>query len=130
MFYATEMPYTQGVAISVLLRGTERKESYADVGFKCDAGGKSRSCVGNSAGDSESLSQCNRSQSPLISRAKPQACLLTRAATEILQVRLALFAFFALGLADDERAAADILGFIKFLVSFCQCISPSRGKLK
>ena len=44
------------------------------------------------------------------------AGLLARAALRVLQLRLPHLDLLAFGLADDESAAAQILGFIQFIV--------------
>ena len=51
-----------------------------------------------------------------------RAPLLPRPAFRILQLRLPHFDFLPLGLADDESAAAEVFGFIQFVVR--QKLSP------
>jgi hypothetical protein len=68
--------------------------------------------VGDSAGDSESVPEGNRHHPP---RRIIQS-LLARPALRVLQLRLAHLHLLALRLADDKRAAADVLGFIQLVL--------------
>jgi hypothetical protein len=50
-----------------------------------------------------------------------EIALLARAALDVFQIRLAHFGLLALGFADDEGAATNIFGLIKFVVRQWVC---------